>query len=166
MRRAVTVPAAQVAERRTAGKVAVFDKLPRRVRPTRAQIDGQHGLDAGRAAPVDEFVGAEAVGLDAVPGKVETNGPLLERPYAILPIVARYEIAPGVAHNSRTELAHQCEYVAAKTTLVRGWMAGLENSPVDATSHVLDESAEQPAVGGADRKIAIQYDLSLQHGQR
>jgi hypothetical protein len=28
---------------------------------------------------------------------------------------------------------------------------------------VLDESAEQPAVDGADRKIAIQYDLSLQH---
>jgi len=144
----------------------MVDKLPRRVRPARAQIDSQHGLDAGRAAPVDEFVGAEAVGLDAVPGEVEANGPLFHRPHAILPIVARYKIAARVAHNSRTELAHERENVAAKAPLVRGRMARLENTPIDATPHVLDKSAEQPAVGGADRKIAIQYDLSLQHGQR
>ena len=40
-------------------------------------------------------------------------------------------------------------------------MAGLEDAAIDAAAEMLDEGAEQPRVGGADREIAVERTSTL-----
>ena len=117
------VRAAQVGQRGAARMVAVLDQVARGVRPARAEVDREHRLDAGRPAPVDELVGAERVGLGRQPGEVEPPRPALARADAVLPVVARDEVAAGVAHDRRRQLAHQRQHVAAEAALVGVRMA-------------------------------------------
>ena len=128
------VRAAQIGQRRAAGMVAVFHQRARRVAAARAEVDRQHRLDVGGTAPVDEFVGAELVGLGRHPGEVEPARPLLHRPDAIFPIVAGDEVAAGIAHDGRRQLAHQRQHVAAEAVLIGGRMAGLEDAAIDAAA--------------------------------
>jgi hypothetical protein len=44
-------------------------------------------------------------------------------------------------------------------------MAGFEQAAVDATAKVFDEGAEQARVGRSDREVAVDQNLSLQHGE-
>ena len=159
MRLFPAVLAAEVGERRAGGVVAVLDIVARRVRPARAEIDGEHRLDAGELAPVDEFVGAEGVRLGGEPGEVEAPRPLLDRPHPVLPIVAGDEIAARIAHDRGGELAHQRQHVAAKAALVGGRVAGLEDALVDAAAEMLDEGAEQAPIRRADDEVAIDEDF-------
>ena len=117
-----------------------------RVAATGAEVHRQHRLDPGIPAPVDEFVGAELVGLGGDPGQVEPARPLLHRADAVLPVVAGDKIAAGIAHDGRRQLADQSQHVAAETTLVRGGMAGLEDAAIDAAAEMFDEGAEQSGV--------------------
>jgi hypothetical protein len=41
---------------------------------------------------------------------------------------------------------------------------GLEDAAVDAPAEVLDEGAEQPAMGGSDGKVALENDVHRMHG--
>ena len=61
------------------------------------------------------------------------------------------------------ELAHQREHVAAEAALVGGRMAGLVDAAVDAAAEMLDEGAEQAAIGGPDGEIAVEKDVSCRH---
>ena len=166
MRLLPAVRAAQVGQRGAARMVAVLDQVARGVRTARAEVDREHRLDAGRPAPVDELVGAERVGLGRQPGEVEPRRPALARSDPVLPVVARDEVAAGIAHDRRRQLVHQRQHVAAEPALVRLGMPGLEDAPVDAAPEVLDERAEQPAVGGADDVVAVEKDLHGTHGLR
>ncbi len=155
--------AAQVGERAAARVVAVLEQPARGIRPAGAEVDREHRLDPGRAAPGDELVGAEGVGLGRQPGEVEAPGPLLERADAVLPVVAGDEVAAGIAHHRGAELAHQRQHVLAEPLRVGGRVAGLEDAAVDAAAEVLDEGAEQAAVGRADRGVPIEQDPGGAH---
>ncbi len=78
--------------------------------PRVPEVHRHHRLDVGGAAPVDEFIRAEGVGLGGEPGEVEAGRALLDRTDTILPVVARDEVAAGIAHDrgpsSRTSSAH------------------------------------------------------------
>ena len=134
------------------------------VRAAGAEVDREHRLDPGRAAPGDELVGAEGVGLGREPGEVEAPGPRLERADAVLPVVAGDEVAAGIAHHRGAELAHQRQHVLAEALRVGGRVAGLEDAAVDAAAEVLDEGAEQAAVGRADRDLPVEPDPGGAHG--
>ena len=108
------VLAAQIGQRRAARMVAVLDQVARRIAAARAEIDRQHRLDARGAAPVDEFVGAELVGLGRHPGEVEPARALRDRADAVLPVVAGDEVAARIAHDRRRQLAHQRQHVPAE----------------------------------------------------
>jgi hypothetical protein len=140
MRRRMTVRVAQVAQRCAAGKIAVFDKVARRIRPARSEIYDQHRLDLSRATPVDELVGAKTIGLDAAPCEVEAYRPAGERPDTIFPIVAGDEIAAGIAHNRGAELAHERDDVTAETARIRARVPGLEDPAIDAAAEMLSKS--------------------------
>ena len=165
MRLVPAVRAAQLRKRRAAGVVAVLDHVAGRIAAARAEIDRQHRLDVRGAAPVDELVGAELVGLGRHPGEVEPARPLGDGADAVLPIVAGDEVAAGIAHDGRRELAHQLEHVLAEALGVGGRMAGLEDAAIHAAAEMLDEGAEQARVGGADREIAMKADLDVTHGK-
>ncbi len=164
MRLVPAVRAPQLGERRAGRVIAILDHVAGSVAGARAEIDRQHGFDAGHAAPVDELVGAELVGLGRHPGEVEPGRPLADRADAIFPIVARDEVAAGVAHDGGLELAHQGHHVLAEALGVGRRMAGLEDAAVDAAPEMLDEGAEQPRMGGADGEIAMQADADVTHG--
>ena len=151
--------AAQVGERRAAGMVAVFDQMARRIGAARAEVDREHRLDAGGAAPVDELVGSEGVRLGRLPGQVQAARALLDGADAVLPVVAGDEVAARVAHDGGRELAHQLEHVAAEAARVGGGVAGLVDPAIDAAAEMLDEGAEQAAVGLADGKVAVEKNL-------
>jgi hypothetical protein len=159
------VLAAEVGQRRAARVVAVLDELAGGVGPAGAEIDRQHGLDAGAAAPVDELVGAEGVGLGRLPSQVEPPRPLLDRPDAVLPVVAGDEVAAWVAHDGGRQLAHQRQHVAAKAPLVGGRVARLPDPLVDAAPEMLDEGAEEAPVGCADGEVVVEKHLAIRHGR-
>ena len=166
MRLVPAVRAAQLGQRRAAGMVAVLDHVAGGVAAARAEIDRQHRLDARGAAPVDEFVGAELVGLGRHPGEVEPARPLGHGTDTVLPVVARDEVAAGIAHDRGRQLAHQGEHVAAEALGVRRGMAGLEDAAIDAAAEMLEEGAEQPGMGRADGEIAMQADVDVTHGKQ
>ena len=150
-------------QRGAARMVAVFDQVARRIAAARAEIDREHRLDVGGAAPVDELVGAERVRLGRHPGKVEPARAILHRPDAVLPVVAGDEIAARIAHDGGRELAHHREHVLAEALLVGLRMAGLEDAAIDAAAEMLDEGAEQPPVGRADHVVAVEPHFGLAH---
>ena len=166
MRLFPSVLAAQVRQGRAGRMVAVFDHVAGGVGAARAEIDRQHGLGVGGAAPVDEFVGAELVGLGRHPGEVEPARALGDRTDAVLPIVAGDEVAAGIAHDRGRQLAHQRQHVLAEALGIGRGMAGFEDAAIDAAAEMLDEGAEQARVGAADGEIAMQADLDVTHGGR
>src|SRR5437879_4088560 len=117
--------------------VAILEEIAGRVGAAGAEVDGEHRLDPGEPAPVEEFVGAEMVGLGRQPGEIEPARPRLDRTDAVLPVVAGNEIAARIAHDGRRQLAHEGQYVAAKTLRVGLRMARLENAAIDAASEML-----------------------------
>src|SRR6266851_4174131 len=144
--------------------IAIFDIVAGGIRPARAEIDGEHRLDAGEAAPVDELVGAEGVRLGRFPGEIEPPRPRLDGADAVLPIIAGDEIAAGIAHDGGAQLAHQGEHVAAKTVRIGGRVARLEDAAIDAAAEMLDEGAEQAAIGRADGEIPMKTYGDVTHG--
>ena len=155
--------AAQVGQGRAGRVVAVFDHVAGGIGAACAEVDRQHGLCLGGATPVDELVGAELVGLGRHPGEVEPARPLGRRTDAVLPVVARHEVAAGIARDRGRKLAHQRQHVLAEALGVGRGMAGLEDAAIDAAAEMLDEGAEQPRVGAADREIAVKADLDVTH---
>ena len=77
---------------------------------------------------------------------------------AIFPIVAGDEVAAGITHNGRGQLADEREHVAAKASGVGGRVARLEDAAIDAAAEVLDEGAEQAWVDAADTKISVKQN--------
>src|SRR5581483_10011794 len=96
----------------------------------------------------DELVGAEAIGLGRFPGEVEAARPLFDRADAVLPIVARDEIAAGIAHDGEPELAQVRQLVLAERALVCLRMPELNDSARVAGAHVVDEGDKQMPSGG------------------
>lgn len=143
--------------------VAVFDEIACCVAVACAEIDGEHGLDLRRPAPVHELLGAEVVRLGGEPGEIEPGGPVLGRAHPVLPIVAGDEVAARITHDRRAELLDEFEHVIAEAALVGSGMAGFVDAAIDAAAQMLDEGAEEPRVGVADGEGAIAGDAGLSH---
>ena len=94
---AVTDP--QVGQRGPGPEVGVLDEVPRLRDAPGAQVDGVHHLGADQVQPAGHLAEAEGVALDAPPGEVEPRRTVLDRPDAVLPVVARGEVAARVAHD-------------------------------------------------------------------
>jgi len=135
--------------------VAIFDEAARLVEAARAEVDAEHWLDADLARPVDEFVGAERVGLGREPGQIEPARTIRHGPDAVFPIIARQEIAAGIAHDRDAELLRQIGDVLAEPFGVRARMARLEYAGIDAPSHMFDEGAEDTPVDIRNGEVAI-----------
>ena len=85
------------------------------------------------------------------------------RANAVLPVVAGDKIAAGIAHNRGPQLLDEGEDVAAKAFFVGGRMARLVDAAVNAAPQMLNKGPEQPGVGIADGKVAIEKDFGVAH---
>ncbi len=134
--------------------VRVFEQLQRGRGVAEAEVGGEHRLDARRAAPGGELVGAELVRLDRLPGQVEPTRTPIAGADAVSPVVAGDEVAAGVAHHRHAELAHQLQHVTTEAFGGRRRMPRLVDASVHAAAEVFDERAEKAgrrrADGGAE----------------
>ena len=163
VRRSVPVRRAQVGARRSTRVVAVLDEGACLVDAARAEVDGQHRLDAGERRPAEELVRPELVRLDRPPREVEPDGPLRARADPVLPVVAGDEVPAGVADGGDAELADEREDVAAEAVVVRRRMARLVDPGVDAAAEVLDEAAEDAIVDGPDGEAWVDGEAGRAH---
>ena len=139
--------------------VAVLHPLPRLVRRAESGVDAQIRLGADALAIFQEFVGAEAIRFQCAPGVIGTRGPLVARPDAIRPVVARREIPARPAQDRNAQRLHHIENVLAESVCVRQRAAFFENTAVNAPSQVLREIAEDVRVHLADYAIGIDSNL-------
>ena len=104
------------------------------------------------------------VGLGRHPGEIEPARPLLRRADAVLPVVAGDEIAARIAHDGRRRARAPAPARPGGSRCASAvGMTGLEDAAIDAAAEMLDEGAEQPRVGRADREVAVQRDFDVTH---
>ena len=111
---------------------------------------------SGLAAPGDKFIQPEFICLGASPCEIKAPRALFPRADAVFPVVAGDEIAAGVTHDWHVELADKLENVATETVGVGGRVAGFVNAAVDATSEMLNKTAEEARIYGADGVSLVQ----------
>ena len=154
---------AQVGQRRAAGMVAVFEQAARGVGAARAEVDGEHRLDAGGAAPVDEslvpnwLVSVESQARSSRRGRCSPG--------------RRHPPSGSRRRSCRRDSGRWWRRVRAPAPARRAesrcasavGMAGLEDAAVDAAAEVLDEGAEQAAIGVADDGVAAEDDRGVAH---
>ena len=160
------IPAMRPAEFRQCGAarvIAVLDEVAGILRSPRGEVDNEHGLDAGEAAPVDELVGAESVGFDRLPSVIEAPRPLPDRTDAVFPSIGGDEVSAGILDDCGTKLLDEIEHVAAKPPLVGGGVARLVNAAINAAPEMLNEGAKQARVDAADGKVSVEQDFGLPH---
>ena len=100
-------------------QVAIFDQSGCLFRSSRPKIEAHQGLSAGSLAPRHEFIGAELIGVDRIPGLVKHTGTALLGTHTVEPIVARDKIAPGVTNDGNSHLANFTDDIFAKPIGVR-----------------------------------------------
>src|SRR5271166_5571646 len=154
---------AELRQRGAVRMVAVLDEIGGVLRRARAEVDNEHGLDAGEATPVDELVGPESVGFGRAPGVVEAPRPLPDRTDAVCPSIRGDEVSAGILDDRGTKLLDEIEHVAAKPPLVGGGVARLVDAAIDAAPEMLNEGAKQAPVGATDGEVSVEQDVGLPH---
>ena len=143
--------------------VAVLEQVERLADAAGAEVDRHHRLDAGRSRPAHELVEADLVGLVECQARSSRVGAVIARTDAVLPAVARDEVAARVAHDRDAELADQLDHVGAEAVRVGARVAGLVDAGVDAAAQVLDERAEQPRADRGDDVLQVDARLRREH---
>src|SRR5579864_5944280 len=144
------VPAPEVGPVRVPRAVAVFDPRLGLVHRAGPHVDHDERLRTELAAVRDELVGAEAVGLLAVPGKLHAPGAVRRRPDAVRPAIAAHEIAARPAQHRHAQRSQRVQHVAPEALRVAERRAFLEDSAVNAAAEVFDETAEDRPIHAAD----------------
>ena len=143
--------------------VAILDYIARIVNAARAQVNGHHYLGARQLCPVTEFVQSHLIGFGRKPRQIQPLGTLVARAYAVLPVVARYEVAARIARDRYVQLAHQLSHVVAEAVCVRSRMTRFVYAAVHRAPQMLDERAEYAFVNLAYAEILIQHEFRLLH---
>ena len=157
-RRGMAVLLAKIAPVAARRPVHVFDKVARLVETARTEVDCEHHLGAGGAAPLREFMHADRIGLGRVPREIEPCGALFARPHAVFPIVGGHEIASGIAHNRDLKLPDELDHIGAHAVGVGAPMPGLIDAGVNRTAEMLEKGAVDPVVDFRDAVVPMGCD--------
>ncbi len=157
----VAVALAQVAPVAAGRAVDVLDKVARFVEAARAEVDRQHRLSVGLAAPIDEFMHADGVRIGGVPGEVETSGALFARADAVFPVVGGDKVAAGIADDGNFDVLDELQHVLAHALFVCGLMVRLVNAGVDRAPEMLEKRAIDSIVDVRDRIVGMRDDLGF-----
>lgn len=111
-----------------------------------AQVHCHHHLGADVLAPDRKFVGACLVGLQGAPGPVRPDGTAFPGTHPILPPVAGYEVAAGVADEGDMEGTNQVFYILPEAQSVCRGMAGAVDAVIHGSARVLNKGAVYPVI--------------------
>ena len=142
----VAVRPPQIAPARAALEVAVLDVVHGHLDRTRAEVHAEQRLGADGAAPFDELVGAELIGLERIPRALEHGRPLRFRTDAVEPVVAGDEVASRVADDRHAEFLDLAHDVGAESFGVGERRPGLVHARVDGAAQVLQERSQHAPV--------------------
>ena len=146
-----------------AADVRVLEHVERLFDPASAEVDGVHELAADLRQPPRELVQADLIGLGRVPCEIQASGTLIDGADAVLPSVARHEVAAGVSDGRDAEFADELRDVLSEPVLIGFGVSGLVDAVVDAPSEVLDERAEQTTIDGPDHEMRVDGEMCGDH---
>ena len=168
---------AQFGHRRRAGWcVAVFDPLIEILRRKTADVRGDVRSRADEPAETDEFVGAEAIGIEALRSRrraailrrsriypeVGAARPLLGRAYAVVPIVTVREASARPADDSRLDRLQAIdERFADAVDVCHSRLLADPDAVVHHTAKMLDEVPIDLRRNGTDRFVDQDVDPRL-----
>src|SRR5205807_2114379 len=118
---------------------AVLHQRGRLLRRSRSKVESHQRLCTHQLAPCHEFIRAELVGFDCVPGFVESARTVFLRAYAVEPVVSRNEVTPRVPNDWNSELPDFVHHVLAESICVRQVRTRIVNTFVDRPSQMLQE---------------------------
>ena len=153
-----TVLAALVGPVGVARFVGVLHPIAGVVHRAEAAVDADVGLGADALAVAQKLVGAEAIGLEVVPGQLGPHRALVLGADAVLPVVARGEVAAGITQDRDAELLHRLHDVGAIAVFIGEGAAFLVDAAVDHAAEMFGEVAEEVRVHLTDSAIDIDLD--------
>ena len=138
--------AAEVAPLGAFFHVAIFDKSCGLFRGAGAEIESHERFRAGEFAPGHEFVGAELIGLDGVPGFFQLTRAIFLGADAVEPVIARDKVAAGIANHGHAEMLDFIGDIGAEAVRIGKLGARIVNTFVDGAAEVFEKRAEDVAI--------------------
>lgn len=111
-----------------------------------AQVHCHHHLGADVLAPDRKLVGAYLVGLQSTPGPVQPGGTAFPGTHPILPPVAGYEVAAGVADEGDMEGTNQVFYILPEAQSVCRGVLRAVDAVIHGSAQVLNRGAVYPVI--------------------
>ena len=143
------------------GQVTVLDECGGFGSAPRTEIDRHHRLRAELFRPLHKLIGADLIGLDALPGVVGTHRALIARSDTVCPVVVADEVAAGIAHHRHSKRLERFENVCAKASRVAERAFRIVNALINGSSHVLEKTAEDARVDVALVALCVESNGSL-----
>ena len=137
-------------------------RAPPRLRGSRGSLRASARRGRPSTSATNSSVPNRFVSIDRQARSSLTRSPLA-RADAVLPVVARDEVAARIPDDGDAELADEREDVATEPVLVRGRMTGLVDARVHATPEVLRERAEDAIVDARDSERRIDREPGPGH---
>ena len=154
----VAMFAAQIAPLGATRHVAIFHQRGRHLGRRGAEIGADQRLGANALGPGYEFIGAELVRLDGVPGSIEHRGPLIARAHAIQPVVAGNEVAARIANDRHAHAAHLRGNVFAEAGCIGECRTGIIDAAVNSATQVFQKTAPNAPVNGGPHAQWIDHN--------
>src|SRR5215831_15275968 len=143
----------QLAPARSFFDVAVLNQSGGLFGRAGAQIHGKQRCGSSHSGPCQIFIGAKLIAIDRVPGLVQHMRTVRSRANAIEPVVARHEVAAGIANDGNSDVLYFLDHILAESITVRKLGGRIVNSLVNRSAELLEEGAKHIAIEGGDRSL-------------
>ena len=129
----------QLAPLRPLLDVAIFHQRRRLLRRPRAQIQSHQRLRPRQLAPRHELVRAKLIRIQRIPRLVQHHRPVLLRPDAVEPVVARHKISAGIPNDRHVDLPNLLQRVFAESVRIRQLRSRIVNALIDRAPKMLEK---------------------------
>ena len=156
----VSVRTPQLAPPGSSRDIAVLDECGRVLYGPGAEVEPEKWLGGHQPRPCDEFVSAELIGLQRIPGAIENGRPVFLGTDAIQPVITGYEISAGVANDGHSKVADLLHDIGAESVAVGEFRPRIVDALVNGASQVLQKRAEEVTVNRTNLAGRIDDDTS------
>jgi hypothetical protein len=143
--------------------IGVLEHIESVEHPAGSEVDRVHHLGVDLLQPRRELVEPDLIRLGRVPGQIQPARALLAGSDAVLPAIARDEVATGIPDGRDAELLDELDHVGAEAVLVGSRVRRFMDAVVYAAAQVLDERAEQAPIDDSDLEVRIDGEVCADH---
>src|SRR5260370_3410749 len=158
--------AAQFAPARSFLDVAVFNQSGGLLRRAGAKIQAHERRGSHRVAPGDEFIGAELICFEGIPGFVQNPGEMFLGSYTIQPVVAVYYTSARLADDGDSEMFNFLKDILAETVRIGKFRAWFVDTSINCATKMFQERSEEISIERGKGAARVQIDASSGIGTR